>query len=127
MACRLDKFIWSVRLAKTRSKATDAVSKGKVKLNESVAKASKEVKVGDVVQIMRHTSVFSYKVLQTLSNRVGAKLVDQYIVDVTSVEEIERYKQYQLNQSAYRSYGTGKPSKKDRRDLSDYVNDFDEL
>lgn len=127
MACRLDKFVWSVRLAKTRSKATEAVSKGKVKVNDQVAKPSKEVKVGDIVQIIRHTSVFSYKVLQTLSNRVGAKLVDQYIVDVTSPEEIERYKLYQLNQSAYRSYGTGKPSKKDRRDLSDYINDFDEL
>lgn len=127
MACRLDKFVWSVRLVKTRSKATEAVSKGKVKINDVVSKPSKEVKVGDVVQIVRHTSIFSFKVLQTLSNRVGAKLVDQYIVDVTSVEEIERYKQYQLNQSAYRSYGTGKPSKKDRRDLSDYVNDFDEL
>lgn len=127
MGCRIDKFVWSVRLAKTRSKATEAVSKGKVKLNDTVAKPSKEVKVGDVVQIIRHTSVFSYKVLQTLSNRVGAKLVDQYIVDVTSVEEVERYKQYQANQSAYRDYGTGKPSKKDRRDLSDFTDNFLDL
>ncbi len=125
MSCRLDKFIWCVRLAKTRSKATEAVSKGKVRLNELQAKPAKEVKLGDEIQIIRHTAVFSYRVIQLLNNRVGAKLVADYIIDVTPESEIEKYKLHQLSQSAYRTHGTGKPSKKDRRDLDDFMENWE--
>ncbi len=125
MSCRYDKFVWSVRLSKTRSLATEAISKGKIRVNNTSIKPSKEVKIGDVIQISRHNAVFSYKVLEILDKRVGAKLVDQYIIDMTSDEEKEKYRLYQLNQSVYRSYGTGRPSKKDRRSMDSYFNDWD--
>jgi len=123
----LDKFVWSVRLAKTRSQSAEAISKNKVKLNGEPAKPSKEVKLGDEVQIIRHTAIFSFRVIQLLQKRVGAKLVAEYIVDVTDPLEIEKLKTYQLSQSIYRDYGTGKPTKKDRRHLDEFLENWDEL
>lgn len=125
MSCRLDKFVWSVRLAKTRSQAAEAISKNKVKINNETAKPSKEVKLGDEIQITRHTAVFSYRVVQLLERRVGAKLVPDYIIDITDPVEIEKLKVYQLSQSAYRDNGTGKPSKKDRRNIDDFLENWD--
>ena len=125
MACRLDKYVWCVRLAKTRSQSTEAVSKGKVKLNNTTAKPAKEVKLGDEIQIIRHTAVFSYPVIQLLNKRIGAKLVSDFILEVTPSEELEKLKLYQAAQSNYRHNGTGKPTKKDRRDLDDFVDNWD--
>lgn len=127
MSCRLDKFVWSVRLAKTRSQAAEAISKNKVKLNGEPVKSSKEVKLGDEIHIIRHTATFSFKVIQLLEKRVGAKLVVEYIVDITDPLEVEKLKAYQLSQSIYRDYGTGKPTKKDRRDLDEFLETWDEL
>jgi len=125
MACRLDKYVWCVRLVKTRSQSTEAVSKGKVKLNNTTAKPAKEVKLGDEIQIIRHTAVFSYRVIQLLNKRIGAKLVSDFILEVTPSEELEKLKLYQAAQSNYRHNGTGKPTKKDRRDLDDFVDNWD--
>lgn len=124
MAYRLDKYVWAVRLAKTRSKATEEISKGKIRLNGEDCKPSKEVKAGDEINVSRHTATFSYKVIQLLTNRVGPKLVDQYIIDITPEEEVEKLKLFQVAQKGYRAYGTGKPSKKDRRDLDDFLEDW---
>lgn len=124
MSSRIDKFVWCVRLSKTRSIATDLVSKNKVKLNGEEVKPSKEVKPGDIITIHKNTAVFSYKVIQLLANRVGAKLVADYIEDITDPIEVEKYKAYQASQSVYRELGTGKPSKKDRRDISDFLEDW---
>ena len=121
MGVRIDKFVWFVRLAKTRSIATEQVKKGKVKLNGEVIKPAREVKIGDTVEIIKHNAVFSFKIKDLLSNRVGAKLVENYIKDITAPEEVEKFKLYQTSQRVYRDYGTGKPSKKDRRDLDDYL------
>ncbi len=121
MGVRIDKFVWFVRLAKTRSIATEQVKKGKVKLNGEGIKPAREVKIGDTVEIIKHNAVFSFKIKDLLSNRVGAKLVENYIIDVTAPEEVEKFKLYQTSQRVYRDYGTGKPSKKDRRDLDDYL------
>ena len=85
MACRLDKFVWSVRLAKTRSQSSEAINRGKVKLNNSNSKPAKEVKLGDEIQIIKHTATFSYRVIQLLDKRVGAKLVENFIIDITSI------------------------------------------
>ena len=125
--CRMDKFVWSVRLAKTRSIASTLISKGKIRLNGSTTKPAKEVKLGDEINIVKHTSVFTFRVIQLLDRRIGAKLVADYLVDITSDEEIEKFKEYQANQRVYRDHGTGKPSKKDRRDLDDYLNNWEEL
>ena len=121
----MDKYVWSVRLAKTRSIASTLVSKGKIRLNGSSTKPSKEVKLGDEINIVKHTSVFTYRVIQLLDRRIGAKLVSEYLIDVTPAEEIEKLKIYQSNQGVYRDNGTGKPSKKDRRDLDDYLNNWE--
>lgn len=122
MSCRVDKFVWAVRIAKTRSQASELISKGKIKLNQSQVKAARDVKVGDFIYVFKNTAVFSYKIIQLLEKRVGPKLVAEYIVDVTPAEEIEKYKTYQIAQSAYREYGTGRPSKHDRKDIEDYLN-----
>lgn len=126
MSVRIDKFIWFTRLCKTRSIATELVKKGKVKLNGEGIKPAREVKVGDEIGIVRHTSVFTYKVKALLKNRVGAKLVEDHLIDVTPIEEIEKYKTYQSAQSAYRGQGTGKPNKKERRVLDNFLHWDDE-
>ncbi|MCE3296698.1 MAG: hypothetical protein K0R65_2412 [Crocinitomicaceae bacterium] len=121
MKIRVDKYLWCVRLSKTRSQATELISKGKVRINGQEIKPSRDIKIGDVVGIQKNSALFEYEVLDLLEKRVGAKLVETYLRDITKPEEIEKYKAYQLAQSAYREYGTGKPSKKDRRDLDDFL------
>lgn len=125
MSLRWDKYIWAVRLAKTRSQASEDLSKGRIKVNHAVIKPSREPKIGDEIQVSRNTAVFSYKVLQLLDKRVGAKLVPEYLIDTTPPEEIEKFRTYQLAQQAYRIHGTGKPSKKDRRELDDFLTDWE--
>lgn len=127
MKYRVDKFVWSVRLAKTRSKASELVTKGKVLVNHEKVKPAKEVKVGDIVTVIVHNANLSYKVLALLDNRVGAKLVENFIRDITPVEELEKLKVYRAAQRVYREKGTGKPSKKDRRDLDDFMEKWSEL
>lgn len=124
MSCRWDKYIWSVRLAKTRSQASELLSKSKIKVNGESIKPAKLPKIGDVIQVSKNTAVFSYKVIQLLDKRVGAKLVAEYIIDLTLPEEIEKYRLYQQSQQVYRENGTGKPTKKDRRDLDSFLEDW---
>lgn len=126
MSCRLDKYAWSVRLSKTRSKASEAITRGKIRLNDQHVKPSREVKLGDEIQVTHHTAVFTYRVIQLLDRRVGAKLVPEYLVDLTPEEEIEKLRLYSLAQSSYRQHGTGKPSKKDRRDLDEFLGEWSE-
>jgi ribosome-associated heat shock protein Hsp15 len=121
MALRIDKYTWAVRLTKTRSLASELISKGKIKINEVDVKPSRDVKVGDVIQVHKNSAVFSYKVLELLEKRVGPKLVSIYIEDITPIEEVEKYKTYQEAQRVYRDMGTGRPSKKDRRMLDDFL------
>lgn len=120
MSCRLDKFVWFVRLTKTRTLATELVSKGKVRLNNAGAKPSKEVKVGDTISILKNSAVFSYKIKDLLDRRVGAKLVADYLIDVTDPLELEKFKTYQSAQTVYREYGTGRPSRKDRDNFDSF-------
>jgi ribosome-associated heat shock protein Hsp15 len=120
MSVRIDKYVWCVRLAKTRSQASEQVSKGKIKLNKSNTKSAKEVKIGDILSISKNSAVFEYKILALLEHRVGAKLVADYLIDVTLPEEIEKFKLYNQAQSQYRDNGSGKPTTKDRRDLESF-------
>jgi ribosome-associated heat shock protein Hsp15 len=124
MSLRCDKYIWAVRLAKTRSIATELISKGKIKINGVSTKPSKEIKIGDIISISKNAAVFSYKVILILDKRVGAKLVSEYLLDITPAEEIEKFRTYQLAQQSYRENGSGKPSKKERRDLGDFLSDW---
>lgn len=120
MSLRIDKYVWFVRLTKTRSLSTEMIQKGRIKLNQSQVKPSKEIKVGDVVSIIKNNAVFSYKVKDLLDRRVGAKLVADYLIDITDPLEIEKFKTYQAAQSVYREYGTGRPSRKDRDNFESF-------
>ena len=97
------------------------IAKGKIRLNGVEIKPSRDIKTGDIIGLHKHNALFEYEVLDFLEKRVGAKLVENYLRDITKPEEVEKYKAYQLAQSAYREYGTGKPSKKDRRDLDEFM------
>jgi ribosome-associated heat shock protein Hsp15 len=125
MSLRWDKFIWAVRLSKTRSQASELLSKGRITVNSMQTKPSKEPKPGDLIQVSKNTAVFSYKVLQLLDKRVGAKLVNEYILDTTPPEELEKYKTYLTAQQIYRTNGSGKPTKKDRREIDDFLSDWE--
>lgn len=120
MSLRLDKYVWFVRLAKTRTLATELVQKSKIKLNNANVKPSKEVKIGDTISILKNNATFSYKIKDLLDRRVGAKLVGDYLIDITDPMELEKFKTYQAAQSVYREYGTGRPSRKDRDNLDSF-------
>jgi ribosome-associated heat shock protein Hsp15 len=123
MKIRLDKYLWAVRLAKTRSQATELISKGKVLINELPVKASKEVKRGEIIMLLKHSARFQYKVIDLLDKRVGAALVKDYILDLTTPEELEKLRVYQESQRNYR-LTDGKPTKKDRRELDRFMEDW---
>ena len=120
MSLRVDKMVWFVRLSKTRSLATELIQKGKIKLNGATVKPSKEIKIGDTVSILKNNATFSYKIKDLLDRRVGAKLVPDYLIDITDPLELEKFKTYQAAQNVYREYGTGRPSRKDRDNLDSF-------
>jgi ribosome-associated heat shock protein Hsp15 len=120
---RIDKYLWAVRLFKTRSMAAAMVKNGKVLIKDEAVKPSKVLKVGEKFSIKKNTALFTYEVLELLEKRVGAGLVVTYLKDLTPIEEQEKYKAYQLAQSEYRQNGLGKPTKKDRRNISKFLGD----
>jgi ribosome-associated heat shock protein Hsp15 len=125
MKIRFDKYVWCVRLAKTRSQASELISKGKIRLNGQEVKPSKEIKLNDIIGVQKHSATFEYKALLLLDKRLGAALITSYIEDLTKEEEILKFKQYQLAQNAYRDTD-GKPTKKDRRELDKFMEDWEE-
>lgn len=118
---RIDKFLWSVRYYKTRALATDAIKKNRVKINDMVVKASRDVIPGDHIEVRKDQINLSFKVIQVPKSRIGAKLLTLHIVDTTPKEEYEVLELRKLSQDYYREKGEGRPTKKDRRDLDDYV------
>lgn len=125
MKIRLDKYLWAVRLSKTRSQAAELINKGKVLINDSLIKPSREIKIGDIITILKHNAKFKYQILAGLEKRVGAPLVKDFISDITDPEEIEKFKAYQQAQNNYRQTD-GKPTKKDRRELDRFMDDWSE-
>jgi ribosome-associated heat shock protein Hsp15 len=123
---RIDKWMWAVRLFKTRSLAADACKKGKVQMSGTNVKASRNVKVGDVIQIKRPPVVYSFKVLALSENRMGAKLVPDFMENVTSADQLELLEMSRYSAFGVRDRGTGRPTKKDRRDLEVYTEYEDE-
>ncbi|MGI9652981.1 RNA-binding S4 domain-containing protein [Chryseobacterium sp. RLHN22] len=118
---RIDKFLWSIRFYKTRSISTEEIKKNRVSIGESVVKSSKEVKEGDVIKIRKNQIDYKIKVIQIPKSRLGAKLVPLHIKDVTDKEQYELLKMRKMSQDYYRNRGEGRPTKKDRRDMDDYV------
>ena len=118
---RIDKFLWSVRLFKTRSMAADACKKNRVLVNDEEVKTAKAVKIGDIIIIKKSGIRFEYKVLELNEKRVGAKLVENFILDITPAESVEKYKTIQQSQRHYRQQGLGRPTKKNRRDIDEFM------
>lgn len=123
---RVDKFLWAVRYFKTRSIATQACKQGKVRVNDSVVKPSREVYPTDKVVVRKNQINYQLDVLDLPPSRVGAKLVNLYINDVTPKEEFEKLELLKYSKDYYRKKGTGRPTKKDRRELDDWFETPDE-
>ena len=117
---RIDKYLWAVRLFKTRSIAIDAINGGKVKLNGENIKPAREVKVGDVFTVQQHNIQRTIKVLDVLANRVGAKDVAIFMDDLTPEEEYKKIEGLKNARFVFRPRGAGRPTKKERRDIEDW-------
>ncbi|WP_163707863.1 RNA-binding S4 domain-containing protein [Mangrovibacterium lignilyticum] len=122
---RIDKWLWAVRLFKTRSQATEACKKGRIIVGNVQVKPSRILKEGDIVQIKKSPVTYSFKVLGLIGKRVGAKLASDYVKDVTSKEELEILEMQKHMLHLQRDRGTGRPTKKERRDLDDFFTDDD--
>lgn len=117
---RVDKFIWAVRLFKTRSIGAAAVKAGHVLVNDTAAKPAQNVKVGDLIKVKRNPIWRSYRIKELLKNRVGAKLVETYIEECTPAEELEKLEMMKLMPGFDRKKGAGRPTKKERRNLDQW-------
>ncbi|MDX8554114.1 RNA-binding S4 domain-containing protein [Tenacibaculum sp. 1B UA] len=120
---RIDKYLWCIRLFKTRSIATDACKKGHVKIEGTNLKPSKEIFGNEEITIRKNQINYKIRVLDIPPSRVGAKLVDLYRKDVTPKEEFEKTELLKYSKDYYRKKGAGRPTKKDRRDIDDYYDD----
>jgi ribosome-associated heat shock protein Hsp15 len=117
---RIDKWLWAVRLYKTRSQAAEACRAGKVKLGGVPVKSSHDVKVGEVYEITIEQLHKVVEVIALLGNRVGAKLVPDFMNDLTPAEEYERIQMIRQYNFERRDRGTGRPTKRERRDLDEF-------
>ena len=124
---RIDKFLWSIRFYKTRNIAAEEIKKNRVSIGENTVKSSKEVKEGDIIKIRKNQIDYKIKVLQIPKSRIGAKLVALHVADMTEKEQYELLKLRKMSQNYYRTKGEGRPTKKDRRDMDDFLEtDHDE-
>ena len=114
---RLDKYLWAVRVYKTRSDAADAIRNNRVMVNKAYAKPSREVQVGDIISVKKMPVTYSYKVLDLVSSRQGAKLVPQYCLNITPQEELDKLTTPRETIFVFRERGTGRPTKKERREI----------
>ncbi|NLX80989.1 MAG: RNA-binding S4 domain-containing protein [Proteiniphilum sp.] len=122
---RVDKWLWAVRIFKTRSIASDACKKGRVMIGGVSLKPSRNIRVGDVVQVKKSPVVFSFKVLDLAEKRMGAKLVPDFMENVTSADQYELLELNKLSGFVDRQRGAGRPTKKERRDLDQFTDTFD--
>ena len=114
---RLDKWLWAIRVFKTRSDAADSCKANRVWINDSFAKPSREVKVGDVIAIRKSIVTYTFRVLELIANRQPAKNVHLYAEDITPQSEKEKLNTPKETVFISRDRGTGRPTKKERRDI----------
>ena len=122
---RIDKFLWCTRYFKTRNQATQACKKGHVRINDEISKASREVYPTDEIRLRKNQINLVIKVNDIPPSRVGAKLVDIYRTDLTPKEAYEGKELSKLASKYYRLKGAGRPTKKDRRDLDEFIDEND--
>ena len=121
---RLDKYLWAVRVFKTRSDAADAIRNNRVLVNDAYAKPSREVKEGDIISVKRMPVTYRYKVLELVSSRQGAKNVPQYCLNITPQEELDKLTVPRETIFVFRERGTGRPTKKERREIDALMDGF---
>lgn len=121
---RIDKWLWSIRAFKTRTDAADACKLGRVTINGAQAKASRDVKVNDIIGVKKMPVVYTFKVLALIANRQPAKNVYLYAENLTPEEELEKLKMNRTIIFAQRDRGTGRPTKKERRDIDDLMENY---
>ncbi|MBW1294561.1 RNA-binding S4 domain-containing protein [Aquimarina litoralis] len=117
---RVDKYLWCIRYFKTRSIATKACKEGKVRVNGDIIKPSREIYPTDKITVRKNQVNYELIVLDTPKSRLGAKLVDIYRKDVTPEEALQKLDLLNYSKDYYRKRGTGRPTKKDRRDIDDW-------
>ncbi len=118
---RIDKWMWAVRIFKTRTIAAEACKKGRVSMNGSQIKPSRMIKPGDIIQVRKPPVTYSFKVLQAIEKRVGAKLVREMMENVTTPDQYELLEMSKISGFVDRARGTGRPTKKDRRSLDEFT------
>lgn len=123
---RVDKWLWAVRVFKTRSIATEACKKGRVAIGGTVVKPSRMIHVGDVVSVRKPPIEYSFRVIQLLGSRVGAKRVEEFMQNVTPREQYELLELQRVSGFVDRAKGLGRPTKKDRRDLDQFAEELPE-
>lgn len=115
---RIDKWLWAVRIFKTRSQASEACKKDKVLINGIPVKASRIIKIDEIVEIKKNPVIYKYKVKGILVKRLGAKLVSEFVDDLTAEEELSKLEMVKNSSYGYRRKGFGRPTKKERRVIS---------
>ena len=123
MEIRVDKYLWAMRIYKTRSIATDACKCGRVKMNGVEVKPSRMFHVGDIFTVRKGPITYTYRILQLWGNRLGAKMVPEYLQDITPKEQLELLELARYAAQSGRDRGTGRPTKKDRRDIEQFFSD----
>jgi ribosome-associated heat shock protein Hsp15 len=118
---RLDKWLWAARIFKTRSLAADECKNGRVSIKGVKQKPSRMVREGDVIEVRKPPITYSFKILKAIQNRVGAKLVPEVLENVTTPEQMELLEMQRIAGFVGRARGTGRPTKKDRRDLEEFI------
>ena len=121
---RLDKYLWAVRVFKTRSDAADAIRNNRVLVNDAYAKPSREVKEGDIISVKKMPVTYRSKVLELVSSRQGAKNVPQYCLNITPQEELDKLTVPRETIFVFRERGTGRPTKKERREIDALMDGF---
>ncbi|MBQ0030614.1 MAG: RNA-binding S4 domain-containing protein [Bacteroidales bacterium] len=124
---RIDKWLWAVRLFKTRSMAADACKKGRISRGSQNLKPSSEIHVGETICVRRPPVTYSFHVLALSDQRMGAKLVPGFMENVTPKEQLDILELTKFSINGMRDRGTGRPTKKERRQLMDYVEDDDAI
>lgn len=115
--CRIDKWLWEVRLYKTRSNAADACKNGRIYVNNALVKPSRDIKVGDTIRVRKPPVTFTFRVLALPKGRLGAKLVPEHMENLTPPEELQKLDPAYMAFGLQRDRGAGRPTKKERRSL----------
>ena len=118
---RIDKWLWASRIFKTRTIAAEACKKGRVFINGTQVKPSRMIKPGEVIQVKKPPVTYSFKVLQAIEKRIGAKVVPEILENVTTPEQYELLEMSKISGFVDRARGTGRPTKKDRRSMEEFI------